>query len=746
MRSKIELRQWRFWKGADIHSEQSTEITVPHTWNAYDGQDGNDDYYRGPAFYTCEFEILQLRDKQVYAVFEAVSKVADVWCNDIFVGKHKGGFSRFVFDITDMLCLGTNTLIVMADNSDGLHIYPQQADFTFFGGMYRASYLCVFSGPHFDFGKYGGEGVYIDTSSDGQAAIRACVTGGDVLQTEVFNKDGALVRQISMPIKGSEVSCEFHIPNVQLWQGVESPYLYNFRVSILKDGQAADCIEILIGFREFRVDKTKGFLLNEKDYCLRGVSRHQDRQDMGWALNQLEHDEDMRIIQEVGANSVRLAHYQQAHEVYSICDKLGFVVWAEIPFITSFDSDKIAVENTRVQLAELIEQNYNHASICFWGLANELGIGGEYPELFDNLNMLNRLAHSMDANRPTVIANLGAVNPESDLCNNSDLLGFNMYLGWYDGKADDIAGYLDEIHKKHSKPVAFSEYGADALTLWHSDTPQKKDYTEEYQALVHEAALAALTGRPFIWGSWAWNMFDFAADQRNEGGCKGLNNKGLVTYDRKVMKDSFYIYKAYWSRELFVYITGRRYKQRVRENIDIKIYSNCNTVTLYVNGNEIDSLKADKIFCFCNVKLQTGENIIEAKAGNCNDSIELIYCDKPVENYTMPIPERNISIDVEQWFASLQQLDSMELKINEGFFSVEDTVTDIINCPEAKEVLMKYIADPLSKTNKAMADRFNSGGGIKMINVWPHIEHELPPQAIVLLNRELNKIEKAKFN
>ncbi|MEG0110599.1 MAG: glycoside hydrolase family 2 TIM barrel-domain containing protein, partial [Oscillospiraceae bacterium] len=368
---------------------------------------------------------------------------------------------------------------------------------------------------------------------------------------------------------------------------------------LVKNGEALDEIITAFGVREYSVDAETGFILNGKPYPLHGVSRHQDRIDMGWALTRKEHAEDAAIIKEVGANTIRLAHYQHAEEFYSICDETGFVLWAEIPFISMFIADPRARENTLSQMTELVMQKYNHPSICFWGISNEISMGGETPELLDNLKAVNAICKKLDPSRLTTMAHLTMVENESPMHSLTDVLSYNHYFGWYIGDVSENGPALDAFHKMHpTRPVGVSEYGAEANLALHSAHPHVHDYSEEYQAYYHENMLKTFAERPYLWSTHVWNMFDFAADARDEGGCKGRNNKGLVTYDRKTRKDSFYIYKAYWTKEPFVHITGRRFIDRISGKTDIKVYSNCPSVSLSVNGAEPITLEGDKVFIF----------------------------------------------------------------------------------------------------------------------------------------------------
>jgi beta-galactosidase len=553
----------------------------------------------------------------------------------------------------------------------------------------------------------------------------------------------------SAPVDGL-ATVELTVPNPHRWQGVNDPYLYSAVVT-LDDGEycAFDTMTIRFGFREFSVDSEQGFFLNGISIPLRGVNRHQDRENMGAAITQKEHAEDVALILDLGANTVRLAHYQHAQPFYDLCDETGLVAWAEIPFISIFDPSPESHANTLSQMEELVLQNYNHVSICFWGIANELGMGGESEALMANLRELNELCHKLDPTRLTTIANVSMTKTSSEMCQITDVLGYNQYLGWYSGKINDWGPWLDQIHAElPGRALSLSEYGAESVLGWHSDTPRVYDYTEEYQALVHEGALKAISQRPYLWGTFVWNMFDFASAQRDEGGSKGRNNKGLVTFDRKIKKDAFFLYKAYLSSQPFIHITGRRYIQRPHEMITVKIYSNCPQVTLSVNGGLRITKTGDKVFLFENVPLQMGKNTLVATAGTAVDVIELERVTEPNPAYVYIEPKVDISEGVKQWFADLiPQQD--ELQFPEGYCSIEDELGDLLIIPEAKAALDELLFKPLVLSQNAGAPRDFSGGldqmkslKVRMIFRFMASKH-LPKEALVLLNERLNRVKKS---
>lgn len=752
MRNTIKWNEaWEFYQGDLPGAEAVWErVKLPHTWNAADGQDGGGDYYQGAAWYRKNL-IREPEWKQVYIRFWAVSKSAEVWCNGSPVGAHAGGFSAFTLDLTPYLRDGENEIRVRADNGNEQAVYPRQADFTFFGGIYRDVELLVFAGDaHFDVERFGTDAVFVTPSAgDGHVKIETFVSGGDTVYAEIYDAQGNRAAK-SEPIEtgsaGTSVRLALDVPGVHRWHGCADPYLYRAVLCLYEGDTVADRISADFGFRDFSVSAAEGFFLNGVSYPLHGVCRHQDREDMGWAITETEHLEDMALIREIGANTIRLAHYQQAPFFYDLCDRNGMVVWAEIPFISVYDAGEAADENLRHQLRELILQNYNHPSICFWGLANELGIGGESEAMYEILRELHRTAKELDPTRLTAVANVGMTKPDSELFHISDLTSYNEYMGWYEGTADDHGAFCDERHGQMPDiPLAVSEYGAESILRWHSADPKVKDYTEEYQALVHEKAYAAFEKRPYLWATWLWNMFDFASDARDEGGCKGRNNKGLVTFDRAVKKQAFYFYKACWSAEPFVYLCGKRFGKRAGNAVDIRVYSNRARVELWVNGRYAGGQDGTRVFEFKGVALDCPVNEILAKTPEgCTDMLILERVEQFPGEYVYK-EEKQVAGAVAQWFAKLSGSGGRvpdEITVREGYLSVDDSMDEIYRYEEGRQAVRDLIAAPLALADPAMAKRLSGGSAMTFTAIWHHIRKQLPDELYGLLNERLNKIKK----
>ncbi len=709
MRQEISLNQsWYFSKGetipktVEMAKEQGfCEIQVPHTYNGWDGQDGGGDYYKGKAVYLKEIKKPDIpADSRVYIEWEGVNSIAEIFINGEKVKEHRGGYSAFRVDVTEKLEDGKSAVLaVVVDNSNHSDVYPQMADFTFYGGIYRNVKMLVVSPTHFCLDYYGSKGIAFSSQRQGNDAkikLSAWITNpkeSDAVQFELIDEDGDTVSECFVPAK-EYTETAARIENVHLWQGVEDPYLYTVVARLIRHNEVLDEVEAELGVREFYVDPEKGFFLNGKSMPLRGVSRHQDMLGKGNALTEEDHWEDAYQIAELGANTIRLAHYQHNQAFYQACDALGFIVWAEIPFISAMNRDPKGHENCREQMKELIYQNFNHPSICFWGISNEITIGGEVPGLYENLVDLNHLVKELDDTRLTTMAQVSMLPKDSKQNQITDVVSYNHYFGWYGGDYTMNEEWFDAFHQMHpDRPFGVSEYGCEGIISWHTDTPKCKDYSEEYQAIYHEHMAKIIAERPYLWATHIWNMFDFGCDARDEGGVKGRNNKGLVTMDRKVRKDAYYVYKAYWSKEPFVYITGRRYAERPYDTMTVKVYSNQPEVTLRVNNGEAITMKGDKIFLFEDVKLNETINFVTASADGCkSDTVTWVRTKDPNPCYVKPQEEEDDRDGVKNWFDEVDDEATLpELSFKEGFYSVKDTVADILQHEEAGTILVDAI-------------------------------------------------------
>ena len=621
------MKGWEF-TGPD---GTTTTVDLPHTWNARDGQDGGNDYWRGTCIYRTRFAAPQFNtaSQQVWIQFDGVNASAHVVLNGSPVCNHDGGYSTFRANITELL-RDENELTVEVDNSKNDRVYPQKADFTFYGGIYRDVSLMVVSKNHFTLDYFGGPGIRITPTVQGADASVQVTTwhdGEGEVSIELLDAAGNTVATG----KGPDITLT--IFNAHLWNGVKDPYLYSCKARLVVNGTVEDETTTRFGVRSFKVDPKKGFFLNGKSYPLHGVSRHQDRKGLGNAITREMHNEDMALIKEIGANTIRLAHYQHDQYFYDLCDEVGMVVWAEIPYISEHMPN--GRENTISQMKELIIQNYNHPCIVCWGVSNEITISTkDKKDMLDNHRQLNDLCHEMDKTRLTTLACYAMCGPFNRSAHITDMVSWNLYLGWY------VPGFiLNDLWMGFfhlcfpNRPFGYSEYGAEGMPNLHSTHPHRGDHTEEYQAKYHEYMLRCFKRHPWMWATHVWNMFDFAADARDQGGEPGMNHKGLVTFDRKTKKDSFYLYKAWWSDEAFVHICSKRFVERTGSTATVKVYSNQSTVALYVNGNKVGEQTGEHVFTF-KVPLN-GELHIQAVAGDRTDESVIRHVDTPNPEYKL---------------------------------------------------------------------------------------------------------------
>ena len=621
------MKGWEF-TGPD---GTTTTVDLPHTWNARDGQDGGNDYWRGTCIYRTHFAAPQFNtaSHQVWIQFDGVNASAHVVLNGSPVCNHDGGYSTFRANITELL-RDENELTVEVDNSKNDRVYPQKADFTFYGGIYRDVSLMVVSKNHFTLDYFGGPGIRITPTVQGADASVQVTTwhdGEGEVSIELLDAAGNTVATG----KGPDITLT--IFNAHLWNGIKDPYLYSCKARLVVNGTVEDETTTRFGVRSFKVDPKKGFFLNGKSYPLHGVSRHQDRKGLGNAITREMHDEDMALIKEIGANTIRLAHYQHDQYFYDLCDEVGMVVWAEIPYISEHMPN--GRENTISQMKELIIQNYNHPCIVCWGVSNEITISTkDKKDMLDNHRQLNDLCHEMDKTRLTTLACYAMCGPFNRSAHITDMVSWNLYLGWY------VPGFiLNDLWMGFfhlcfpNRPFGYSEYGAEGMPNLHSTHPHRGDHTEEYQAKYHEYMLRCFKRHPWMWATHVWNMFDFAADARDQGGEPGMNHKGLVTFDRKTKKDSFYLYKAWWSDEAFVHICSKRFVERTGSTATVKVYSNQSTVALYVNGNKVGEQTGEHVFTF-KIPLN-GELHIQAVAGDRTDESVIRHVDTPNPEYKL---------------------------------------------------------------------------------------------------------------
>ena len=744
MRKVLNInRKWAFSKDfSEIPSQINAKwnfVNLPHTWNAIDGQDGGNDYYRGTCCYAKELTKEDLPDAdRYYLELRGANSSADVYVNGTKLAHHDGGYSTWRVDITDSLT-DNNIIAITVDNSENDRVYPQMADFTFYGGLYRDVNIIAVSESHFDLDYFGGPGIKVTpeiNGADAKAEIEVYLTNpkdGQQLVYSILDKDGNKVSEVFCGAEETSVSID--INNVHLWDGRKDPYLYTAEVNLVEDGKVLDNISTRFGCRTFKIDPERGFILNGREYPLRGVSRHQDRWGFGNALLPEHHEEDIELIYEMGATTIRLAHYQHDQYFYDLCDEKGLVIWAEIPYISKHMPS--GRENTISQMKELVTQNYNHPCIVVWGLSNEITMNGSDEDLIENHKLLNDLVHEMDKTRLTTMACVSMCDMNDPYVQIPDVVSYNHYFGWYGGDTSMNGPWFDSFHAKFPDiPVGISEYGCEALN-WHTSDPEQGDYTEEYQAYYHEELIKQLYSRPYIWATHVWNMFDFGADARNEGGENGQNHKGLVTFDRKYKKDSFYAYKAWLSDDPFVHICGKRYVDRVEDITKVTVYSNLPEVELFANGVSLGKKKSAEHFFYFEVP-NSGETNLSAVAGDCRDESFIRKVDTFNEDYRLK--EKGAILN---WF---------DITAPEGYFSLNDKLGDILACPQGIGLFMSL----MSQFKGAMSDEKMAGfemsegmmkmmGGftlIRLSNMLGTAGIKVTKEQLLALNAQLNQIKK----
>ena len=753
MRNILNINQdWLFIEDSAqvpaVFEDGGEKINLPHTWNGIDGQDGGNDYFRGTCCYAKKIMRSELPEGEVfYLEITGANASADVYLNGKHLAHHDGGYSTWRVNITENL-EEENCLAILVENSINEVVYPQTADFTFYGGLYRDVNVIAVPKTHFDLDYFGGSGLVITPvmeGADAKVSVETYVTDlaeGDRICYVITDGEGNVIcEENSVGLK-----TEFIIQNAHLWNGRKDPYLYRAEVSLVREGKVIDSVTSRFGCRSFEIDSEKGFILNGKEYPLRGVSRHQDRWEIGNALLPEHHIEDMDLICEMGANTIRLAHYQHDQFFYDLCDERGMVIWAEIPYISRHMST--GNENTVSQMKELIVQNYNHPSIVVWGISNEITMdGAKDPDMLALHHRLNDMVHEMDQTRLTTIACISMCDMDEKIVHITDVVAYNHYFGWYGGSTDDNAVWFDKFHAKYpNRAIGCSEYGCEALN-WHNSNPKQGDYSEEYQAYYHEELIKQFFTRPYLWATHVWNMFDFGADARAEGGENGQNHKGLITIDRKYKKDAFYAYKAWLSDEPFVHLCGKRYIDRVEDVTKVTVYSNLPEVELFANGESLGKRTSEEHFFYFEAP-NSGETTLKAVAGNCTDESVIRKVESVNQDYILR--EQGAVLN---WF---------DITEKEGYYSLNDTLGDIMKSFRGKfwfvklfMALAKKQSGPKQKGDKKKKKKGKNpdmnSGVMNMISGFTVLRFtgmlgmrniSFTKEELLKMNSQLNKIRK----
>ncbi|WGK81392.1 glycoside hydrolase family 2 TIM barrel-domain containing protein [Vibrio aestuarianus] len=739
-------------------------ITIPHCWNAIDGQNGGDNYHRGLCWYKKSLNIQAVEEGKCYFIeIGAANSISKTYLNGELLGEHRGGYSKFRYDITKQLKEGDNELLISVDNSHVEEVYPLWADFTFYGGIYRDVNLVVAEDVHFNMMDLGSPGIYVSqrevTDQLAKLEVKALVQNNTQhtpeLLVEFVDRKDTVVAQAKTEVTGESATLELDVENPVLWQGVDNPYLYECRVKLMAVGELKDIQNIPTGLRYFEFDKDRGFMLNGKPTKIRGVSRHQDREAVGNALTKGHQLQDMELIKEVGANSIRLAHYQHSDFFYDLCDEAGMLIWAEPPYITKTSNTDREATNAISQMRELVRQAYNHSSIILWGVQNEIGIFPAERPLLEIVQQMHNVVKEEDTTRLTTQAQVMMIREDNPANFATDTVAFNQYHGWYVGDTSGYDKFIQAFREKNpNSSLGYSEYGAEGIIQWHSEEPKANDYSEEYHAKYHEEVLEIFNRYDYMWGSYVWNFFDFGSDLRDEGGVKGRNNKGLVTFDRGTKKDAFFFYKSVWSSEPVVHIASKRFKERHLDTITVKVYCNQEGLELRHNGRlvalkERKGTTGETIYLF-DVTLESGYNQIEATASGFTDRAEFRKVAELNQDYILPKGESTNIIDtmfksdendenVRNWFTDgIEDAGVQELEYPEGFLSIRDRICEIMEEKEGKAI-MEELFKPLLENEKAemvLGMPFDM-----LIEFKPDM---FPTSLVQHFNSRLNKVKKTE--
>ena len=737
MRSYFALRE--NWRVAAAEAAENSvpvlpdneyrPVVIPDVWNKNEpGAEGN-------RLYRCDFSLDEISSEGcAFIEFAAVAGVCRAWLNGKYLGEHRGGYSLFRFDISSKFRQGENTLIVSADNLRYDDVLPLGGDFNNYGGIYRDVRLIFTDRLHFDLMHFGTLGVDVKPRTSGIVELEARIKGASEdeparIEFLILDGDEIVCRSVNYI---SDSSKKLTVREPKLWNGKDSPHLYSACFRILRNDEIIDEVSLSFGFRDIAISPEQGFFLNGEVFRINGVSKHQDWEGAGSCPTEGQLDTDLELILESGANSVRLSHYQHPQYFYDLCDRAGLVVWAEIPLLSMPDGNDGVRKNASSQLKELILQCKHHPAICFWGLQNEIALAGESLEMYRGIEELQALAKELDDTRITAGANLYTVKNNSPLNRVTDMIGYNIYFGWYYGETPDFADFIDKFRKDNPDiPLGISEYGVDCNTVLHSASPKRKDYSEEFQALYHETVYPFIKVREYIWGSFVWNMFDFGSIRRKEGRLEGLNGKGLVTFDRKTKKDSFFYYKAQWSNEPFVHIASRRFKIRTEESVSIKVYSNLESVALSVDGSTWRKKSITGVFIFNDIPMRMGSNTISAVSGKVSDSIVIIRRESVEESYVYKDP--NPEINVKNWF-------TLEEGENELFpedrYSIMDSIIDLQSNPEVWQMLKQEI--PRITDN----ERTQAMPAISLFRVFNYMSKYFSEEQVKSINNKLRNFKK----
>lgn len=708
------------------------QVDLPHTWYS------EEEPYKGTAVYRKKLILDYEEGNHIFLNFQAADRWCKVFVNQHYVGEHKGGYSAFTFRITQYCKQGEeNELTIFLDNRSWNEISPLTGDFTVFGGLYRDVNLIITENICFDRSYYGTCGLIVRTD------IQDNGTGIISMEPHLYYAEGEDIQveyQVLSPEHGivacktecGNQICHIEIPNPILWSERKEGTLYCLHAKLKAKGRVTDHVDLKFGFRSISIDGENGFFLNGENIKINGVAKHQDYGGVFGATKQEHWNQDICDILEIGANSVRLSHYQHPQEMYQLCDENGLIVWAEIPMLKMTESEAL-FENACDQLKELILQNLHHPSICFWGIQNEIAMFGENQGMYERVRRLADLAKQMDPSRICSCANLFCVKNDSMLNKLTEAVGYNIYFGWYYGEMKDSETFVEQFHRDNPHiPLGITEYGVDCNLAFHSEEPKVKDYSEEFQALYHETVYPIFKNKPYIWGTYVWNLYDFSSEIRDEGGLKNQNGKGLISFDRKTKKDAFYYYMAQWSWKPFVKIAQSRFVRREKSKIGITVYSNQKEVDLYVNQNCYKCHSSCGVFHFDGIPLQKGENIVKALSGQWEDEAIFYGTDERELSYIYVDP--NPGLNVKNWFTDVVEEEKMFPK---GMLSIRESCKGILESEQAMAVIEEFSVE----LAKQMRER---EGMMPLERILSYMKKEVTDEQCRELNAKLTQIAKRK--
>lgn len=740
---------WSFHK----ENEASEQVRIPHTYNSADGQSGTS-MWRGRGFYTRKLMITEADLKQsLFLEIGAAAMVSTVYINGQKVYENTCPYALYRMSINEYVNEGENQIEIVTDNSANDAVYPQMADFSFYGGLYRDVKVIAAPKIHFDYLDGSRDGVQIRTVKEENGSCWKVVGTGSIVCEKAKSKGKVrmlLLNQeevvcetsASMEFSGKDTfSLTLEISKPHLWMGTEDPYLYQVKLELYEEETVVEERSISTGFRTIQITSDQGLFLNGKHVKLRGVARHQDFGGVGNAVSKENMECDMQLIKEIGANSVRLSHYQHDDYFYQRCDEEGILVWAEVPFISIISENEAAEDNIREQMRRLILQCGNHTSVYCWGVQNEITIAGENEEIHAHVKRMSEYTKNLDPDRYTAEANIYSVANESPINRLAELVGYNLYYGWYYDTIPGLQKRLDEFHAACPDiPLLVTEYGVDTNPQYHSYEPKTKDYTEEYQLLFTDNALRSFEERPYFVGSYVWNLCDFGSANRDEGGKQGQNQKGMVTIDRKIKKDAFYLYKAYWSETPFVKLAGSRFINRHKEKNTITVLTNLKKLELLVNGESVAKTETvNPMTHFEGILLSKGKNQIAVRGYDAQGNL---YEDYMILNFTeeedksYQYIKKDEGGNVINWFEKFDLTDAEEIQLDPEGFSSADKVGTIMKNPEGEKVILKYFGTMVEHPKFAMMKAMTLDAMGKLKNLG------IPQELITVINKELNQIKK----